>query len=476
VAVGTGLTTLGGLAQHVLGAGTPSERLDLPLGYANGSGMLAAVTLVLALGLTSDGPRWRRVVGAGLAPPAATVLYLTLSRGAVLACMVGLVVLAATGRPAASLLRAAPAALFVGLAVGAALLGSFGDRGVSVEEAGSLGVVGCFALAAALLTASPVGAPAIAVRARVPARAVAGVAAMLVAGIGAFAVHEVRDVRLQPVSEQGAPRIFSASTSYRSDYWRVAARMVDDAPIVGEGAGGFERVWLRERPGLVYVRDAHNLYLESIAEVGVVGLGALVVALLAPLAGFRRLVGEPVARAALAAYVALLAHAALDWDWEIPAVTVPTVLLAVALAKTGERGATRALTVAPRACLLAAALALGLAAVVVHAGNTAMDAAREALDRNDAVEAEREAARARRFAPWSAEPWRLLGDAEVAAGRVARGREHIRRSLSEDPDAWESWLALAFATDGPARARAVAAARALNPLAPELLVFDEADP
>jgi tetratricopeptide (TPR) repeat protein len=152
------------------------------------------------------------------------------------------------------------------------------------------------------------------------------------------------------------------------------------------------------------------------------------------------------------------------------------VLLGVALVKAGEPGRIRMLNTWRRAALLAAAGVLGMTAVVVHGGNNAIVAARDALDRGDAVEAKRQAERAKRFAPWSAEPWRLIGEAEAAAGDLAPARAHIRRAIREDPDAWDSWLALAFATDGRERERAVSTARSLNPLAPELDVLEEADP
>jgi O-antigen ligase len=410
VLVGAGAVTIGGLVEYLL-RGERGTRLDAPIGYANASGIVAATALLLGLGLATEGLRWRRVLGALMVPPAGAALYLTLSRGALAAGVLGLAVLMASSFPRVRL-RASAAALVLG--------------------------------ATAVL---------------------------------AVAVHEVRDVRSTPAAQQGAPeRLLSSSTSYRADYWDVAAGMVADEPLTGAGAGSFGRVWERERPTLLYVRDAHNLYLETLAEVGPVGLAILLVALGLPLVGARHAVRRPAGRAALAGYAALLAHAAVDWDWELPVVTLCTVMLGVALLRAGEPEAPSPCGSAVRAALVAAAVALGAFAFVVHVGNGAVVEARETLDRGDAVAARREANRARRFAPWAAEPWRLLGEAEAAAGRPALAEKHIHRALSEDPDDWESWLALAFATSGQQRADAVARARALNPLAPELSVFDESDP
>ncbi len=93
VLAGTGIVTVGGLVEHVLRSGAPNDRLELPVGYANASGILAAVALLLGLGLTGDEQRRRRCLGAALAPPAAAALYLSLSRGSLLAAALGLLLL-----------------------------------------------------------------------------------------------------------------------------------------------------------------------------------------------------------------------------------------------------------------------------------------------------------------------------------------------------------------------------------------------
>jgi hypothetical protein len=216
------------------------------------------------------------------------------------------------------------------------------------------------------------------------------------------------------------------------------------------------------------VRDAHNLYLETLAELGPVGLALLALALATPLLGARRAVSSAEGRAALAAYLALLAHAALDWDWELPAVTFCTVLLAVALVRLGPSEPLRDLTAASRTLLLASATVLGAAAVVIHTGNGATADAIDLLDRGDAAAARRAAVRAHRFRPWAAEPWELIGEAEIALGLGADARAHLRRALREDRRSWSAWLSLGVASTGSDRTSAIARARLLNPLAPEV--------
>src|SRR5919201_1930224 len=76
------------------------------------------------------------------------------------------------------------------------------------------------------------------------------------------------------------------------------------------------------RPARWKVRNAHNLYLETLAELGPVGLGVLVVALGLPLAAAVRARRRALAGAAAGAYVAFVVHASVDWDWQMPAVPV----------------------------------------------------------------------------------------------------------------------------------------------------------
>ena len=466
---GAALATTGGLLEHVVASGVPTGRLEPPVGYANATGILATTTILLGLGLAATEPRWRAALGAGVAVPATAVLYLSLSRGSLVVAALGLVVLLATSR-STGVGRILLAGIPCAVALVVARVGSFGDPDFSSGEAVSLLVLGVLAVAAAAVLLRP---PAIRLP-RPPRSAVVAVAALAAVGIVVVGVREVREVRAAPALQQGAPdRLLSTSTSSRGDYWGVALAMVGREPLLGEGAGSYERAWIRERPALLYAKDAHNGYLETLAELGPVGLALLVSALGIPLLAVRRSVGEATGRAALAAYAALLLHLVLDWDLEIPAVTLCTVLLGVVLVRLAGSGASAELRGLARAAILAAAAALAVVATIAHAGNSASEDAHEALDRGDAVAARRAAERARRFMPWSAEPWRLLGEAELAAGRLPLARDRLRRAAAEDPRSRDTWLALAFATQGDERARALQQVRALDPLAPELDVFDE---
>jgi O-antigen ligase len=130
-----------------------------------------------------------------------------------------------------------------------------------------------------------------------------------------------------------------SANSNRYSYWKVAVGTFGDHPLRGHGSGSFAVDWLRERDVPDVVRDAHSLELETAAELGVVGLALLALMLGGVVAG--AVVARRRAPAAAVGPVAALtvwaAHSALDWDWEMPALTLVAVLLAgLLLAATDE--------------------------------------------------------------------------------------------------------------------------------------------
>jgi O-antigen ligase len=109
-------------------------------------------------------------------------------------------------------------------------------------------------------------------------------------------------------------------------------------PVQGLGSGGFRVEWLRERPVNEGVREVHSLELGIAAELGLPGvLGLLVMLGGVAVAGRRALLGgQPLAAGCCAAATVWLVHASIDWDWEIPAVTLPAILMAGALIVAAE--------------------------------------------------------------------------------------------------------------------------------------------
>jgi hypothetical protein len=156
-----------------------------------------------------------------------------------------------------------------------------------------------------------------------------------------------------------AVAVVSGPGGNRGDYWRVAWEQYREHPLLGGGAGTYGDYWLvHGTEG--FTRTAHNHYLQSLSELGPVGLALAAAALAVPLAGLRRR-GDATVAAAGAAYAAFLVHLAVDWDWELPAAAVAGLLPGAALL-VATRARPVVLAPAARAALLAAVAALALVA------------------------------------------------------------------------------------------------------------------
>ena len=168
-----------------------------------------------------------------------------------------------------------------------------------------------------------------------------------------------------------AAAVFAASSGARAriaddnrpDYWKVAWTDFERNPGLGSGAGTFSDYWLHYREIDSFARDAHNLYIESLAELGPLGLALVLLALGLPLVRLRGR-RDPVLAAAAGGYVAFVVHAGLDWDWEVPAVTLAGLFCGAALLVGGRPDGLPPLSGRARLALLLVALALGVLAAV----------------------------------------------------------------------------------------------------------------
>ena len=90
-------------------------------------------------------------------------------------------------------------------------------------------------------------------------------------------------------------RLFSLSGNGRTEQFHTAWQQVTDHPVLGGGAGSFDGYWFQHRRVNATVHDAHNLYLETLAELGPPGLILLVLVFGLPLAALRRARSSPLA-------------------------------------------------------------------------------------------------------------------------------------------------------------------------------------
>jgi hypothetical protein len=324
---------------------TAAGRLEQPLTYWNAMGALAAIGVVLCVRLAGDRTRARglRAAAAAVTPVLATGLYTTYSRGAAGACAAGLLVLLLLA-PTWAQLRAGAISLEVG-AIGVLVVSRL--HGVSSLE-GSLGhreTQGALMLAVlAALGLVGLAVHAYGTRAEDEGRLGLGPlpfarwrrVGLVAATLGVAALPYALAVATERGSAQSTAAIgataerFKSLGSNRYAYWRVAAHTFADHPLKGAGAGSFRVEWLARRRFDEPVRDAHSLELQTLAELGLVGFAALL-ALLGgvALAARRAWQSDPALATGPAAAAAVwLVHAGVDWDWEMPAVTLVAVVLA----------------------------------------------------------------------------------------------------------------------------------------------------
>ena len=317
------------------------SRLDQPLTYWNSLGALSAMGLVLAVHSAADTRRAARLRlgGAALVPPLGLVLFLTVSRGAHLAAAAGVVVLLLMARD-----RRAVAASVVGVALVALTAGIAARFPGVVELDGSRAArenEGLAVLALTLLlSAAAVAAQAALIRlerrgviwtstlrTRPALAALAGAAALvcLALGVSAFAGGEV-----SASPDQKGPERFRTIETNRWQYWEVAFDTFAEHPLTGSGVHGFAADWLERRDIDEAVQDAHSLYVETLTELGLPGF----LFLLAFLGG----AGVALLRAAEPGWAGAAAvwaiHAGVDWDWELPALTLVFIVLAAAASAT----------------------------------------------------------------------------------------------------------------------------------------------
>jgi hypothetical protein len=355
VAIGYGLAgrLLPGIVNLIpdrsFGAG---GRLEQPITYWNAEGLLAAMGLVLCVRIAGDRTRQRGMRAAAVAAcaPLGMGVYLSYSRGALAVAALGLIVLLATA-PSWQQLRAAVTGVSAGVvaaAWSAVFPGVASLSGTSAEQQRGGAIMltilvvvmaASAAVMARIADAERRGATRLGVlrqARRLPAVAAAA-AALCVAGLVAGGLAENAEG-----SESAAPTAsrFASVSSLRYEYWRVGLDAFWREPVQGLGAGGFRVEWRMERRVRQAVTEVHSLPLEMAVELGIPGL-LLFGAFLGGLAVAARralLAGAPLAPAACSVCVVWLLHATIDWDWQLPAVTLPALILAGGLLAAGERG------------------------------------------------------------------------------------------------------------------------------------------
>ena len=476
-----------------------AKRLSFPLGYWNGLAVLAALGVPLLLGAAL----WlRRPLGRGLAlaplPVYAATIYLTSSRGGVLALLVAtFVFFAVVPRRAAVVVE-----LAVVVPAAAVVIAVLRNRpGVvngpfSTTSAASEGRSAALWIAFACVTSGVVyGALVAAVpRIRVSRRvetallvaAVAGIVAVVVASHPVARLHAFQRLPAQTRTNYVESHLLSPSGNGRWQLWQTAYHEFTTRPIVGRGAGSYELWQLQHGMLNTFVQDAHSAYLQTLGELGIVGLlllagvfaagfGAAATGLRHADADTRIVMGAPVA--VLAAFAVAIGF---DWVWDLPGLAIVGIVALAQLTSAFGRRRSSVRDVTGGAAKgpawpgrLAASLFIMLCcAAIMFEGlpllsQLEIDASRSRAANGDLSGALRDGLRARSLTPWRATPYLQIALVAEQGNADAAARAWIAAATRHDPSDWSLWVTAARidAESGRIdRARSdLARARFLNP-------------
>jgi O-antigen ligase/polysaccharide polymerase Wzy-like membrane protein len=453
------------------GPGT-GVRLSYPLGYWNGDGVVFGIATGLALWLSRRalGPAQRWFAAVSL-PAVLLALYFTYSRGGLLAtaiacgCLIALShdrlwLLATLG---AGALGALPAVLAVqgdnSLAenLGDGQIAGQGREVLAILVAGMLLTAALFWLLNRLeqrqgrLTDRALAASRNPRVLRGVALAAALLALVAAIAVGGRAWDQFSSPDLQP---PGSPQghFTELGGSGRGEFWRVALDAFDEKPILGHGAGTYRFSWHLLRHNSVTNIDAHSLYLQPLAELGLVG-GLLVLAMMGTLLwtgvmAWRGAWGRQrdLYAALLGAALAFAVCAAIDWFWSIATMgaiffLATGVLVAARCAQLSRQRAAAnghgeqrrfGLAVAGLAVAWISALALVGPLLVDHE----IDASNSAAAEGNIASAVSHADTARSVEPWATSPYKQLGLLAESQSDYATAIHRFTQAIEREEENW----------------------------------------
>ena len=476
-----------------------SSRLDYPLNYADGLGELLAMGVVLLLGVSI---RSRTLLGGALAaavlPVLALGVTLSISRGGAIAAIIGLLVLLALLADripalATTVATAAGSAIVIAWLLTHAALRQGLSTPAAVTQRGQMLVLLAVVCAGVAMIHAAISLwsryavrPSWVVLTRrrsslALALAVAGALIVaLAAGAPGRLAHEWQSFKQPNVSGVSASnpytRFATVSGSHRYQYWKAAVAAFHSSELHGIGPGTFEFWWAQHNSVSEFVRNAHSLYVETLAELGLVGVGLLAFGLILGLIGLgaaRALRAPPSTRHGLAlataAFVVFAVSAAYDWVWQLAVIPVAALLLGagIATAKSRPVALSRRGRLASRlvlACIAPAALA---AVALPMIATTSIRSSQSEVRAGNLHAALQDASTAQSLEPYAATPRMQralileLRRAYPAAAQAAR------QATERAPSDWQTWLVRSRIEVEAGHPRGALAAyrraRALNP-------------
>ena len=501
VAGGLAVVCLVGLVSRVLPNTWPTatsfyaDRLNYPLTYWNAEGMIAAIVLILGFHLSADRGEHPavRVIAAALLPAVGATLLLTFSRGALGVAAIGLIAYCVLTR-----FSTLPSALIAAVPTTAIAMRSAWDatelatkhptdalavsQGHHVAVVVAACVVGAGALRAVLLLLDgqieAMGVvqapPRLAVRAGIGAAACLIVLVVALAlGGGSFASKEYSKF-VKGTHEahklQTRDRLTDPANDGRLPLWRAALDIYETQKLRGTGAGTYQQYYPRYRTEKGYVVDAHSLYLQSLAELGIVGFILMGIVVLGSLAGLVSHIRGPdraIGAVLFAVVLAWAVHQGFDWDWQMPAVTLGVFMLAgLGLARGLDGGAGLSGLPLGRTAVALGWLVLAVTPLLTATSYARLQKAGREMLHGECADAKEEALSSLSLSAKRAQAYAIVGICDLRLGYAQAAVPAMQSAVSLEGQSWEEWfwLAVARAAAGQDPHAAISQAIALNPL------------
>lgn len=449
-----------------LGGGFHIDRLSYPLDYWNAVGIWGAMGLAIGVAWSAHARHTIvRALSLAAVPVAGLAVYLSYSRGAVVGAAVAVVTVLALSRNRwTAFVHAIIAAGGIALAVAAVrshdeianATGSAGGAAVlfTLEIAAVLcvGIV----LVTSLFDSDRVRLPRPTANWAVPSFLCIALIVGIVLGHApaSRAWHQFKD-QDQPTSGTDPAARLASGGGTRTHLWDAALDAFDAHPLEGVGPGTFEFWWTQHGDEGEFVRDAHSLYLEQMAELGLPGmllllvcLGGLLAAALLARADLSDDADVGAGAGLLAAFLVFCVSAGGDWLWEETAVGALALMgVAVAAAggsrRVGGAGAGPVPPVAVRAAVVLIALASAAFEVPGLVSTNRVRASERALQAGELRNAKKLADQAVSAEPWAASSHLQLGIVLGRQGHLAAARHNVRIAQHKEPTNWRIPLVLA---------------------------------
>jgi hypothetical protein len=478
LAAGMTAVCLAGLISRVLPHLWPTaatyyaNRLNYPLSYWNTEGFLAAAAslLLIHIAASEDEHPLARVIAAVFVPATAATLLLTFSRGALAVAIIGVVAYLLLGRPraifgAAVAIVPTAAISFHGAYAALLLASNTPTSAAAVVQGRHLAkTIALCMLAAGVLRAVtlPVDSWLMRKLARVQgprvsrtAVLVTGSAVVLVAVLALVLsgfVGRAYDKFAHgsgPSSSLTRSRLTDPSGEIRVETWSAALRDFKAHPLAGSGAGSYELYYAQHRTSDGSVTDAHSIYLQTLAETGILGSIALAVAVL----GIIVLIAVRVRGPERAVYAVLFAtalawaiHAAADWLWETPAVTLWLFIAGGAALATAAGSATRN-EPGPRNRVPMALgwLALAIAPLLIGVSYQRLRASGQDLTAGNCVQARRNALSSISLLAVRPQAYEIISFCDLQLGFPIEGLQAAQKAVHYEGNNWNYRFGLAIA-------------------------------